>query len=102
MGALMGAFMADVADYINRKNHTDISGLVGSISSFGMKLGMGLGSAVLSLALSVGKYSGEIANAGMRQADSALMAEKICYAGIPIGLMAVICGLAFLMDINEK
>lgn len=102
MGALLGAFMADVADYINKKNQTDISGLVGSISSFGMKLGMGLGSAVLSLALSIGKYSGEIANTGMQQVSSALTAEKICYVGIPIVLLSVICGLAFLMDVNEK
>lgn len=102
IGALLGALMADVADYINKKNQTDISGLVGSISSFGMKLGMGLGSAVLSLALSIGKYSGEMANAGMQQAASALTAEKICYAGIPIVLLAVICGLGFLMDVNEK
>jgi hypothetical protein len=50
----------------------------------------------------IGKYSGEIANAGMQQAVSALTAEKICYAGIPIELLAVICGLGFLLDVNEK
>lgn len=102
MGALLGAMMADVADYINLKNRTDISGLISSISSFGMKIGMGLGSAVLSLGLAVGKYSGEAANAGLPQADSALLAERICYAGIPFVLCIVILGLVFLLDVDKE
>ena len=43
-GVLLGTATADVADYINLKNKTDLSGLSTSIAQFGMRFGMLLGS----------------------------------------------------------
>lgn len=54
---------ADVADYINLKNKTDLSGLSTSIAQFGMRFGMLLGSVGVAAVLAIGGYSGEAANA---------------------------------------
>ena len=83
-GALIGATVADVADYINRTNNVDVSGTVSSVASMGMRIGMAIGSVGITVLLSVGHYDAAAANAGLTQPDSMLLMEKIGYIFIPL------------------
>lgn len=105
MGILNTTFFStvtDVADYINIKNDTDITGLTNSITSFGLKVGVGLGSAALGWLLAIGNYNGQAANAGLVQADTAIFSEKVCYAILPLICMLIVAIISRFIDVDKK
>lgn len=57
-GAVMWAMVSDTVDYGEWKTGYRMEGLTNSASSFGYKVGNGLGSALLGLILSIGGYVG--------------------------------------------
>lgn len=90
----MFAFIADVADYSEWKTGVRIDGLIYSAVSFGMKVGAGLGGAIVGWGLSLGNYN----PSEVVQSESALQAIKTLYTSIPLALIAV--GMIFLLMAN--
>ncbi|WP_195938541.1 MFS transporter [Romboutsia sp. 1001713B170131_170501_G6] len=80
VGATMFAIVSDTIEYGEWKTGYRTEGLINSASSFGFKVGNGLGSAILGAILSIGGYIGSAAV----QSDSALMAIKVCFIYLPI------------------
>jgi len=76
------AMVADVVDYGEWKTNIRIDGLTYSATSFGMKVGTGLGSALVGWILAFGKYDGSAAV----QSASAILSMKVLYIYLPIGL----------------
>lgn len=101
-GPIIGTAVANIADYVKMKDHFDAAGKVTSVCSAGMKIGMGLGSVGLMIALEVGKYSAEAANSGLSQSVSALLAEKACFIYIPLICYFIIAVLASALDVEKK
>lgn len=88
------ALVADVVDYGEWKTYERIDGLTYSATSFGMKVGSGIGSALVGWILALGKYS---ATSEVQHA-SALFAMKALYAYIP--LILTILTLIILLFTN--
>jgi GPH family glycoside/pentoside/hexuronide:cation symporter len=88
------AMVADVIDYGDWKFGVRIDGMTYSATSFGMKVGTGLGSAAVGWGLAIGGYNGELAT----QAGSALTAITALYTWIP--LILVIVGIVILVMCN--
>lgn len=80
VGATMWAMVSDTVDYGEWKTGYRTEGLINSASSFGYKVGSGIGSAVLGFILEVGGYSGE----AVVQSTKAITSINICYIWIPI------------------
>ncbi|HCL02378.1 MAG TPA: sugar transporter [Lachnoclostridium phytofermentans] len=81
------AIVADAIDYGEWKTGVRQDGLTNSATSFGMKVGTGLGSALVGWGLALGKYDATLAV----QSESALNVIKFLYVGLPI------IGLLFAM-----
>lgn len=101
-GVLLGTATADVADYINLKNKTDLSGLSTSIAQFGMRFGMLLGSVGVAAVLAIGGYSGEAANAGLTQSSFTLVMETVGYALIPLVCSILLVLFSSRMDADKE
>lgn len=101
-GALMGASTADVADYVNLKNHTDVSGFSTSVAQLGMRIGMLLGSVGVSVILSLGNYDAQAANSGLSQAAGTLIAERVGYVVIPLICSVLLIVLSNFMNADEE
>ena len=101
-GVLLGTATADVADYINLKNKTDLSGLSTSIAQFGMRFGMLLGSVGVAAVLAIGGYSGEAANAGLAQSSFTLVMETVGYAVIPLVCSILLVLFSSRMDADKE
>ena len=96
------ACVPDLADYIDLKNNVHIAGTTNSITSFGMKVGVGLGSAVTGWVLAAVGYSGEIASAGGTQSALTILGERLCYVGIPAIFCLIVLLLSHFTDIDSK
>lgn len=83
--ALMFAVVADVVDYGEYKTGVRIDGMTYSAISFGMKVGTGLGTAIMGWVLAFGEYNGALAV----QSSSAVTAIIALYAGIPLVFTAI-------------
>ncbi|MGA9519645.1 MAG: MFS transporter [Trichococcus sp.] len=81
----MFALVADVVDYGEWKHGVRIDGLTYSATSFGMKVGTGIGSAVVGWGLAFGKYDA----AAAVQSESALEVIKALYTYIPLAMIAI-------------
>lgn len=90
----MFAYIADVADYSEWKTGVRIDGLIYSAVSFGMKVGAGLGGAIVGWGLSLGKYDPTV----QVQSSSALEAIKALYTYVPFALIAI--GMIILLMAN--
>lgn len=101
-GVLLGTATADVADYINLKNKTDLSGLSTSIAQFGMRFGMLLGSVGVAAVLAIGGYSGEAANAGLAQSSFTRVMETVGYAVIPLVCSILLVLFSSRMDADKE
>lgn len=88
------AMTADVADYGEWKTGIKNEGLVYSSTSFGLKIGIGLGSAMVGWGLAFGNYVGGQAV----QSASALEAIKALYTYVPFGFTVI--GLIALLNAN--
>lgn len=101
MGPIMSGIFAmtsDVVDYGEWKTGIRSEGLVNSCTSFGMKVGIGLGSAVCTWILAFGGYDGTAA------VQSASAVQSIRFAFGYVGaVLAVICLiLIFAMNIDKQ
>lgn len=61
LNGVLFTLSADIVDYVERKAGVRAEGLITSINSFGMKVGTGLGSAILGWSLALGGYDGSLA-----------------------------------------
>ncbi len=100
-GALMGASIADVADFVNRKNKVDVSATVSSVAYMGMRIGMALGSVGITVLLELGHYDAEAANAGLGQAASMITMEKVGYIYIPLVCYILLVLISKFMDVDK-
>lgn len=91
------AIIGDSVEYGEWKTGVRSEGLVFSAQSFGCKVGMGLGNALIGAMLSWGKYDGELAV----QPDSAITVIKVLYIGMPI-MVAVFQMLLMIPYTIEK
>lgn len=79
------ALVADVVDYGEWKSGERIDGLTYSATSFGMKVGTGLGSAIVGWGLAWGGYNATLA----QQTESTLFAIKALFTYVPLVLFVV-------------
>lgn len=80
--------ICDLVDYIDYKKGIRTEGLATSASSFGTKLGTGLGSVILGIVLTIGGYN------PLLEAQSEGTKTAIIF--IMIGIPIVLCALCFL------
>ena len=96
------ASVADVADYVDITNKVHIAGVTNSVTSFGMKVGVGLGSATVGWVLAIVGYSAELANAGEMQSALTIFGERLCYSGIPALFCLIVFILSCFIDVDTK
>jgi GPH family glycoside/pentoside/hexuronide:cation symporter len=82
-------FPGDIVDYMQWKTAIRAEGIISSVTSFGTKMGSGLGSAMLGWFLAAGGYEGERET----QPASVLTAEIAVVVWVPL----VLCSLCFLI-----
>lgn len=82
----MFGMLSDTIEYGEWKTGIRVAGLANAASSFGSKVGSGVGGAVLGWVLSIGKYDG-LANV---QPNSAIVAINIVYIYIPIVISIIV------------
>lgn len=95
--AILFALVADVVDYGEVKTGKRIDGLTYSAVSFGMKVGTGLGSAVIGWALAIGNYDGMAA----AQPASAITAITALYCYIPLVLMVITMVVMYFTNVDK-
>jgi GPH family glycoside/pentoside/hexuronide:cation symporter len=88
------ALVADVVDYGDWKFGERVEAMTYSATSFGMKVGTGLGSAIVGWGLAIGGYDGTAA----AQTDSAKAAVQALYTWVP--MVMIIVGLVILTMCN--
>ncbi|MCM3784579.1 MFS transporter [Neobacillus mesonae] len=101
IGPLAGttnAMLADTIDYGEWKTGARTEGLVYSASSFGMKVGTGLGGAAIGWALALASYDGKLAV----QPDSAIAAIKGMYIFVPLVLTLIQIVLLAMYTLDKK
>ncbi|GHV15922.1 MFS transporter [Spirochaetia bacterium] len=87
----------DIVDYMQWKTSIRAEGIVSSISSFGAKIGTGLGSAILGWFLAMGGYNGALTT----QTQSAINAEIAVVGGIPLVLCIITFAGMWFWDIDR-
>lgn len=103
MGPIMSgifAMTADVVDYGEWKTGIRSEGLVNSCTSFGMKVGIGLGSAVGSAILAMGGYLE--GTAPVDQPASAIASIKFAFGYFGAIMAAIVLVLIILMNIDKN
>lgn len=94
---LLFAMMADTVDYGEWLSGVSAQGLLYSASSFGVKLGMGIGGALGALILSVGNYV-----PGEAQVQSALNAIKFDFIWVSAIAIVLLTVLLFFYNLDKK
>lgn len=93
----LNALVAASADYTYRKDGQRIDGMMFSCSSFGTKIGSGVGTAISGWLLHAGGY---VANAA-QQSDSAITMLHVMYLWIPFGVSILLAILTYLMTVEK-
>lgn len=99
--AAMYTLAGDIVDYNQWKHNIRSEGITTSVNSIGMKLGTGLGSAILGWMLAWGQYDGTLAT----QPQSAITAMIIVATLIPVavnGIAAVLLGFWDMEKYQDK
>ncbi|MCD8123933.1 MAG: glycoside-pentoside-hexuronide (GPH):cation symporter [Lachnospiraceae bacterium] len=91
------ATVADIVDYGEWKTGIRSEGLGNSCTSFGMKVGIGLGSAAATWVLAFGSYDGTLAV----QAASAVSAIRFGFGFLNAIIAAVVLVLCLMMDVDK-
>lgn len=97
ISALMFALVADVVDYGEQKTGTRIDGMTYSATSFGMKVGTGIGTAVLGWVLAFGGYNGSLAV----QSETAITSIISLYSYIPLVLTLVGTVILYFTNLDK-
>lgn len=95
--SLIFALAADVVDFGELKTGKRIDGLTYSAVSFGMKVGTGIGSAIVGWALAFGHFDGMAAV----QPDTAMTAIKALYSYIPIVIGVITFVVMYFTDVEK-
>lgn len=98
MSALIFAFIAEAARYSNLRDGVSIEGMAYSCSSIGVKIGTGLGVAIVGWMLGLGRYDG----AKTEQAASALKMIDASYKALPLVVGIVILLLFLPMNVEQE
>lgn len=86
------AIVGDVVDYSEWKDGIREEGITYSVTSFGQKIGTGLGTAALGWILAAGNYDGMAAV----QPDSAILAIKSLFLYLPMAITIVVLIIWYL------
>lgn len=86
------AIVGDVIDYSEWKDGVREEGLTYSVTSFGQKIGTGLGTAALGWILALGKYDGN----AVVQSASAITAIKSLFLYIPLVITVIVLIIWYL------
>lgn len=97
-GAVMWAMVSDTVDYGEWKTGLRMEGLTNSASSFGYKVGNGLGSALLGGILSLGGYAGQ----ATVQSAQALVSINFVFWVLPIAINMVILLVLFFYKLDGE
>jgi GPH family glycoside/pentoside/hexuronide:cation symporter len=95
---LDNVMLGDIADFEEWRSGIKMPGLVQSVSSFGIKVGSGLGAAIVGFVLALGGYQA----AADTQPSSAITSIFAVSIWIPIGLMALMLLLLLAYNIDKK
>ncbi|HBG9133181.1 TPA: MFS transporter [Clostridioides difficile] len=98
IAATMFAIVSDTIEYGEWKTGYRTEGLINSASSFGFKVGNGLGSAILGGVLSIGGYVGTSAT----QSNSAIVSIKACFIYLPIFITILQIIIMFFYKIDKE
>ena len=101
MGPLTGsvnALVAEVATYVRHKDKLSIEGSIYSCVSVGIKVGSGLGTAIVGWLLALGKYDGLAAV----QTASALQMINISYLILPLACAVLQTICLWKMDVEKQ
>lgn len=93
----LNALVAETSDYTYRTQKTRIDGMMFSCSSIGVKLGGGIGSAILGWMLEFAKFDGTAAI----QSASTLNVIFILYAVTPVIFGIILMGLIYLLKVEK-
>ena len=93
----LNALVAETSDYTYRTQKTRIDGVMFSCSSIGVKLGGGIGSAILGWALAFSGFDGTAAV----QSASVLNIIFILYAVTPVLFGVIVMGLIYLLKVEK-
>ena len=98
------AIIADTIEYGEWKSGVRTEGLVYSASSFGGKLGNGLGAAIVSISLSIGGYvARSVEGLGATgQAESTLNAIKFVYIYVPVILLLGMGAILLFFKLDKE
>lgn len=96
-GAVMWAMVSDTVDYGEWKTGLRMEGLTNSASSFGYKIGNGLGSALLGVILSLGGYVGQ----ATIQSTQAILSIHIVFWVLPIIINLLILIILFFYKLDR-
>lgn len=91
------AMVADVIDYGEWKTGVRLDGLTNSVTSFGMKVGSGLGSAIVGWGLAWAAYEGSLAE----QTASTIAGIKDVFTFVPIVLIVVGAVALFFCNLDK-
>lgn len=101
LGGTFNALVSEAADYTYLKTGKKVVGSMYSCTSFGMKVGGGLGTAISGWLLELGGFD----QTALVQSQTCMNMLTFMFAGIPIIITAVILFIYFKMDVetvNEK
>lgn len=93
----LNALVAETSDYTYRTQKTRIDGVMFSCSSIGVKLGGGIGSAILGWTLAFSGFDGTAAV----QSTSVLNTIFILYAVTPVLFGVILMGLIYLLKVEK-
>ncbi|WP_417898148.1 MFS transporter [Bacillus haimaensis] len=92
------AMLADTIEYGEYKSGVRTEGLVYSAGSFGTKVGMGLGAAIMGWTLSFGGYVGGIAE----QSDSATATILFLFVYVPVIITAIQLIILYFYKLDKE
>lgn len=98
------AMIADTIEYGQWKTGIRIEGLTYSASSFGNKLGNGIGTAILGITLSLGGYVARetVGNGPTGQSASTLLGIRFLFIGMPLILLSIMVVLLLLYRLDQE
>ena len=95
---IVWALFPDTIEYGEWKTGIRSEGLLYSSGSFAQKLGIGLGSALLSWVLALGNYNGSLST----QPETALTAIKWSFIYVPIATFILQLAILYFYDLDKK
>lgn len=96
--AVMFGMLSDTIEYGEWKTGVRVAGLANAASSFGMKVGSGVGSAVLGWVLTIGGYNATAAI----QSPSAVTAINTLYSYIPMVCMLLCAVFMYFYKLDKE